>query len=258
MENLIRASRAFYGAGIAGIGVQQFIYSGFRPMLLPFWPSSVPGHTIWAYIVGAVLILAGILIALSKARTIAIGLGIFFLLLFFVFHVYYQVFLNPYGFQLGLWTNPLKELAFSGGAFIVAASYPEEKFLVNNKLLFTLGRIFFAIMLITFGIAHFVYIDFVKVLVPGWIPEPVFWTYLAAVALIGTGVCFLLNIKLRLVGMLAGIMLLLWVILLHIPRAITYPDMQKGNEITSVFQALAFSGISFLIALLPGRGQNKR
>jgi uncharacterized membrane protein YphA (DoxX/SURF4 family) len=91
------------------------------------------------------------------------------------------------------------------------------------------------------------------VLIPAWIPGALFWTYFGAVALIGAGVCFLLNIKLRLIGILAGIMLLLWFIVLHIPRAIANPDMEKGNEITSVFQALAFSGISFLIALLPGR-----
>lgn len=258
MGNLIRASRAFYGVGIAGIGVQQFIYAGFRPMLLPFWPSSVPGHTVWAYIVGAVLILAGILIALSKARTVSIGLGIFFFLLFLCFHVYDQLVRNPHGFHLGLWTNALKELAFSGGAFIVAASFPEGKFLARNKLLFTLGRIFFGIMLIAFGIDHFLYTDFVAPLVPRWIPGEIFWTYFGAVALIGAGVCFLLNIKLRLIGILAGIMLLLWVIVLHIPRAIAYPDVEKGNELTSVFQALAFSGVSFLIALLPGRKQNKR
>ena len=103
MENLIRTSRAFYGAGIAGIGVQQFIYSGLRPMLLPFWPSSIPGQTTWAYVMGAVLILAGIIIAVSKgARMISIGLGVFFFLLFLVFHVYHQVFLNPHGFHLRL------------------------------------------------------------------------------------------------------------------------------------------------------------
>jgi uncharacterized membrane protein YphA (DoxX/SURF4 family) len=253
MENLIRASRVFYGAGIAGIGVQQFIYSGFRPMLLPFWPSSVPGESIWAYIVGAVLILAGICIALTKARTIAICLGIFFFLLFLFFHVYDQLFRNTYGFHLGLWTNGLKELAFAGGAIVVAASYPEEKFLARNKLLFTIGRIFFAIMLIAFGIDHFLYTDFVVPLVPSWIPGALFWTYFGAVALIGAGLSFLLNIKMRLVGILAGIMLLLWFIILHIPRAVAHPEMEKGNEITSVFQALAFSGISFLIALLPGR-----
>lgn len=249
MEKLIRAGRAFYGIGIAGIGIQHFIYSDFRPMILPFWPSAIPGPATWALVFGGILILSGAVIAFSKkARMVSIVLGVLFFLLFFCFHVYNQVFLSPYSFHFGSWTNPLKELAFSGGAFIMAASFPEEKSILSNKLLLILGRIFFAIMLIVFGIDHFLYVEFVAKLVPGWIPRSVFWTYFGAVALIGSGVCIMLNIKIKLVGFLLGLMLFLWFIILHIPRAIAYPDMEKGNELTSVFQALAFSGIAFLLS----------
>ena len=108
-------------------------------------------------------------------------------------------------------------------------------------------------MLIAFGIDHFLYTEFVATLVPGWIPVSVFWTYFGAVALIGSGVCIMLKIKIRLVGILLGIMLFLWFIMLHIPRAIVDPNTEKGNEITSVFQALAFSGIAFLLATLSSR-----
>jgi len=250
MQNLTKAGRAFYGIGIAGIGIQQFIYSEFRPMLLPYWSSFFPGQYIWAYITGALLILAGASIIFSKnARTVSILLGIFFFLLFLCFHVYYQLFLIPYDFHFGNWTNALKELAFSGGALVVASSFPETRLFISNKMLLTLGRIFFSIMLIVFGIDHFLYIDFVAPLVPNWIPGHIFWTYFGAVALIGSGVCIILKIKIRLVGMLLGSMLLLWFIILHIPRAIADPYAGKGNEITSVFQALAFSGIAFVIAI---------
>jgi uncharacterized membrane protein YphA (DoxX/SURF4 family) len=253
MQNLTKAGRAFYGTGIAGIGIQQFIYSEFRPMLLPYWSSFFPGQYIWAYITGALLILAGASIIFSKnARTVSILLGIFFFLLFLCFHIYYQLFLIPYDFHFGNWTNALKELAFSGGAFVVASSFPETRLFISNKMLLTLGRIFFSIMLIVFGIDHFLYIDFVAPLVPNWIPGHIFWTYFGAVALIGSGVCIILKIKIRLVGMLLGSMLLLWFIILHIPRAIADPLAEKGNEITSVFQALAFSGIAFVIAISAG------
>jgi uncharacterized membrane protein len=250
MENLIRAGRAFYGAGLAGIGVQHFIYADFRPMILPYWPSSIPGLATWAYITGAALIITAVLITFSKrARTVAIVLGILFFLLF-LFHAYYQLFLGPYSFHLGLWTNALKELAFSGGAFVVAASFADDESFADNKQLLTLGRIFFSIMLIAFGIDHFLYTEFVATLVPSWIPGQTFWTYFGAIALIGSGVCILLKIKIRLVSFLLGIMLLLWFVLLHIPRAIADPNLEKGNEITSVFQALAFSGIAFVATAL--------
>jgi len=257
MQNLIRAGRAFYGIGIAGIGVQQFIYSEFRPVLLAYWPSWVPAPAIWAYTVGTIFILTGAIISLSKkARIISILLGIFFFLLFLCSHVYYQLYLSPYDFHFGNWTNALKELAFSGGAFIMAASFPETRSFISNRALLIIGRIFFSIMLIIFGYDHFLYTKFVATLVPGWIPGHTFWTYVGAVALIGSGLCILLKIQIRLVGILSGIMLLIWFAILHIPRAIADPYSEKGNEITSVFQALAFSGIAFVIAVIAKARKN--
>src|SRR5438552_4278882 len=135
MKNLLRLGRCFYGIGIIGLGIQQFIYSNFRPVLLEYWPPSFPGVSVWAYIAGAVLILAGVFIIFSKrARIVSLALALFFFLLFVCFHVYYQVFLSPYDFHLGSWTNPLKELAFSGSALIMSVSFRAEKSSTGNKL----------------------------------------------------------------------------------------------------------------------------
>ncbi len=43
-------------------------------------------------------------------------------------------------------------------------------------------------------------------------------------------------------------MIFLWVILPHIPRAMA--DFHNANETTAVFEALAFSGIAFMLAAL--------
>jgi uncharacterized membrane protein YphA (DoxX/SURF4 family) len=260
MKNLLPLGRIFYGIGIIAIGVQHFIYSAFRPVILDYWPPSFRSVSIWAYITGAVLILAGAIIIFSKkARLVSFALGIFFLMLFICFHVYYQLFLSPYDFHLGNWTNPLKELAFSGGAFIMAASFPEKNSSAGNNLLLIVGRVFFSVMLICFGIDHFLYVEFVATLVPSWIPGHIFWTYFAAAALIGSGLCILFKIKIRLVSILLGIMLFIWFVILHIPRAIAAdPNTDKGNEMTSVFQALAFSGIAFVIASIYKDKMNRK
>jgi hypothetical protein len=42
----------------------------------------------------------------------------------------------------------------------------------------------------------------------------------------------------------------------HIPRAISHPFIDRGNEVSSVFDALAFSGTAFLIALTAGEKKN--
>ena len=82
-------------------------------------------------------------------------------------------------------------------------------------------------------------------LVPAWIPGHMFWTYFAGVALIAGGVGLLLPQTARLAAALSGVMIFLWVVLLHVPRAMAATDAQSRNEWTAVFEALAISGIGF-------------
>jgi uncharacterized membrane protein len=253
MKNLITAACAFYGIGVAGIGVQQFYYSDLRPVILPPWPTWMHAGVL-AYITGAALIAAGAMILIQKkVKTISLSLGTFFLLMFVLFHVPYLLFINENSPRhLGLWTDPLKELALSGGAFVFAGLFnrmtPGSYKASWLEKIIPAGRIFFSITMIAFGIDHFLYTDFVATLVPSWIPAHVFWTYFAGVALIGSGVAIIINFQLKMVGQLLALMLFLWFILLHIPRAIADPSSGYGNEITSVFEALAFSGIALAIA----------
>ncbi len=108
------------------------------------------------------------------------------------------------------------------------------------------GKYFFALLLVVFGIDHFLYVDMVKTLVPTWIPGDLFWTYLAAVALIGAGLAIFINFKPGMISLLLAAMLFIWLIVLHIPRALFAPATDNGNEWTSVFECLAFSGIAIL------------
>jgi uncharacterized membrane protein YphA (DoxX/SURF4 family) len=202
-----------------------------------------------AYLAGLALLIAGIFIMLGKKTgPIALWLGGFFLFLFLAFHTPYLLFINPNSPRhLGIWTNPLKEVALAGGAWVIAGSGP----LYQGSYWPRIGSIFFSIMLIAFGIDHFFYADFVATLVPTWIPGPFFWTYFAGIALIGSGAALILGVKTRQVALLLGIMLFLWVVMLHIPRALVAPATDQGNEITSVWEAMAFSGVAFVLYRLP-------
>jgi hypothetical protein len=152
---------------------------------------------------------------------------------------------------LAFWVNPLKELTLSGGAFLAAGSMVRENKVpqLENFLekLIPAGKYFFAVTMLIFGYSHFLYRDFVVTLVPNWIPWHLFWTYFAGVALMGGGLGIILNIKRRLAANLLGAAIFIWFIVLHTPRAIADPYSGNGNEITSVFEALSFSGVAFLI-----------
>jgi len=105
---------------------------------------------------------------------------------------------------------------------------------------FNLSRICLGLFLTISGVQHFLFGDFVKFLVPRWIPFDSFWTYAAGIALIASGLSLMANFKLNVIAQAAGWMVFLWLLVLHIPRAIAEPT---ANEITAVCEALAVSMI---------------
>jgi len=268
MQILVQAGRRAFAICLAGLAAQQFYYGDFRPLFVPAWPHPVPGQAILAYLASAALFAAALAIFFEKrGRTVSLILGGVFLLLVLFCHTPFEIWVDPYSKHIGVWTNALKELAFSGAAFVVAASFPPQSIILKANPLqgppiaqkppilvrllegfIPIGPVFFSITMIIFGIDHFLYTDFAMSLVPAWIPGSLFWTYFAAVALIGAGAGIILRIQLKPVAFLLGTMIFLWVIVLHIPRAAVASATDKGNELTSVFEALGFSGVAFVIA----------
>jgi uncharacterized membrane protein YphA (DoxX/SURF4 family) len=253
MKKLNRIGQVIFGISLIGFAVQQFIDSRFRPFLISEWPAWIPGMEIWAYLLSVILLFAGVcMITGWNGKVVSLYTGALLLLVLLFFHIPYR--LNHSPEILGAWTNDLKLLALSGSCFIAAAGFKHTT--DNNssltrflERLIPLGRIFFCLMLIVFGIDHFLYADFVKTLVPTWMPGGLFWTYFAAVALIGSGVAILFRIKTRLAALLLATMLFLWFAILHIPRGITFPYVEdNGNEVTSVLQCFGFGGVALIIA----------
>jgi uncharacterized membrane protein len=250
--SLVSIGRAFFALGIIGIGIEHFIFHEFIPVIVPAFPASMPGRSVWVYAVGALLVLGGLSILLNiRARTVAIALGAVLLILVLIGHI--PSVLAAYPKQLGSWTNAFKALTLCGGAWVAAGSLSRYSSARPSGLerFMTLGKYFLALTVVTFGIDHLLYTDFVATLVPAWIPGHYVWTYFAAGALILSGLAMILNIQSRLAALLLGVMIFLWFLMLHIPRAIADPTGQIGNEVTSVFEALAFSGIAFMLAALP-------
>ncbi|HEV3413191.1 MAG TPA: hypothetical protein VG101_11965 [Puia sp.] len=244
MEFLAKAGQWAFAICLIGLAGQQLYYSDLRPVFVPAWASPIPWHALLAYLFSIIMIGAATTLLLQKGtRSAMLLLGSLLLALVIFSYVPFELLVDPNGGQIGSWNNALKELMISGSAFIIAGiagAYP--------KLLIPMGCIFYSIMLVVFGIEHFLFAGFVKSLVPAWIPGDLFWTYFAGVALIGSGISIIFGIKVKLVGILLGIMVFIWFLILHIPRAVVAPVTDKGNEMSSVFESLGVSGIAFVIA----------
>jgi uncharacterized membrane protein len=251
-RNLFNVGRIFYGTAIAGLGVQTVYYHDFPYMLIPPHHSWIPALVVVTYIFGTLFILVGACIILKKRiGPIALLLGIVLILIFCFYFIPYEFIATSNYMHPGEWDNAEKELALSSGAFIIAGSYSKqnEKFLPRFlPKLVPFGVILFAIIITTFGIDHFLYAKDVADYIPSWIPNRLFWAYLAGTALFGSGAGIILKIKLQLMATLLGSMIFIWFIILHIPKAVASPFADMGSEVTSALLALAYSGIAFVIA----------
>jgi len=251
-RNLSNIGRIFYGIAIAETGFQTLYYNDFPYWLLPPNHALIPGFAVLAYIFGIMFILAGACIVFEKKmRPISLLFGGVLLFIFCFYYIPYVFVTSSNLMDFLEWENAGKELAIAGGALVVAGSLSgkNENPLMNLlEKLIPIGVILFSITIISFGILHFLYTNDVSTMIPSWIPYHIFWTYFAGTALIGSGIAIILKIKIRLIAALLGTMIFTWFIILHIPRVMASPVGDMGDEATSAFIALAYSGIAFVIA----------
>ena len=242
MGNLSNIGRIFYGLAIAALGFLTIYYTDFPYMLIPpkhFWMNS---HVIFVYISGALLILAGVCIVFRKYLVpVSLLLGSVLLLIFCFYFIPYEFMTSSRYMHFGAWENAAKELALSGGAFVIAGCYSSRK---ESPF----GTILFSLTIISFSIDHFLYAKEAQDYIPSWIPNHMFWIYFAGVALLGSGMGIILKIRPRLMAALLGTMIFIWVIILHFPKVVAAHISDQGGEVTSAFLALAYCGIAFVIS----------
>src|SRR6478735_3563993 len=227
MRNLFNIGRILYGLAMAGIGFQIIYYHDFPYWLLPPKHSWIPGLVIIAYIFGILFVLTGACIVFEKkTRTTSLLTGTVLLLIFCFYFIPYQFLSSSRYLHLLQWENAGKELAFCSGAFVIAGCYSEtneKTFYQSLGKLLPFGSILFSIPIISFGILHILYAKDVADYVPSWVPARLFWAYFCGAALIGSGLVIILKIKSGSAAALLGIMIFIWVIILHVPRVIVSP-----------------------------------
>ena len=89
--------------------------------------------------------------------------------------------------------------------------------MINLK---TIGRVFFAIPILVFGVQYLTYGRFVNGLppVPPWAPGGAVAAYLTGALLVATGVCILVNAKVRLSAAVLGTFCFVCAVTLHTMR----------------------------------------
>jgi uncharacterized membrane protein YphA (DoxX/SURF4 family) len=258
---LTRAGRIIFGICIGVFGLQYFIYKGYAGGLPPMPPWG-PGGLAGAYLIGAILVVAGSAIAAGYRLPIfATALGAVF---FACLAIHFQK-LSLVIHDGSARTRAAEVVALGAIAWVIAGgsipgrgpeatgegAKPIPHSIPNGrpgglKIIEEVGRWLLGITLIIFGAQHFMYAAFVASLIPAWIPVHLFFTYLTGVGMIVAGISIATRIYSRVAGILLGSMFLFWVVFLHAPRIMA--QIRNGDEWTSGFIALAMGAGAFVVA----------
>jgi uncharacterized membrane protein len=236
------------GISLIAFGIQQCITGQLIAGRPPAWPSGMPGELIVSYITGVWLLFNGIAILINKKVKSLIPTAMFILLYCAAQNLFLVLWNSDIGASL---TNFGKGITLASGLLFITVTYTNEfnreqvsKPIDNFLVLFCFYCL--GLFLVVSGIQHFIFADFVKFLIPSWIPFPVFWTYAAGMALSLTGLSLITGFKRKLFSQWGSLMIFSWVIILHVPRA--FQDVSNQNEWTAVFEALTFSSLLFMIS----------
>lgn len=116
-----------------------------------------------------------------------------------------------------------------------------------------LANLCYAVPLAVFGTLHLFGPDFVKELVPRYMPGRMFWVYFVGCALIAAALSIATKIQVRWSGLLVGIMMLMFVAMLYLPGGLRQmhahiPWARSRITWTIVFRESSFGGAGLVLA----------
>lgn len=245
MNKFTRVAPYFYGAAIAAFGVIQLVTQNFLSSFLPV-PSNLPLRWLWMIVTSIVFILSGLMIVTGIRRQS--GLVVAGILLAIFLLALQLPLLLPDLHNGNNWAVVFEGVMLTSGAFIIAAEWPGEALSSRRwsrtvDVLAIIGHYLFALSLFVFSIQHIMYFDYILTLIPSWMPVRLLLNYLVIIGYILCGVSLTIGRKVGLATTFLGFMFLLWVLLLHLPRAVGKWNVE--SEWTSLFVALAVCGIAF-------------
>ncbi len=117
--------------------------------------------------------------------------------------------------------------------------------------LIALGCVFIAVSLAIFAPEHFRGPEFVRNMVPSWMPGRLFWAYFVGCALLAAATSLTARKFIRLSSTLLGLMFFLFVCLIYLPSALAHPKSRFAWAYA--LRDLSFAGGAWALAGLHSR-----
>jgi uncharacterized membrane protein len=140
-------------------------------------------------------------------------------------------------------------MCFAGLIYLVAGVFVLRKEFGAARgwdKLITLGCVFIAVPLAVFATEHFRGANFIKNMVPSWVPAHLFWAYFVGCALLAAATSLTVRKFVRLSSTLLGLMFFLFVCMIHIPNALAHPKDRFAWAVA--LRDLSFAGGAWALA----------
>jgi uncharacterized membrane protein len=253
LDKIVVLGPVFFAVPLAVFGTEHFTATTILAGMVPGW---LPGHMFWALFVGACLVAAALSIAAGKYSWLASALaGVLMLLFELLIHIP-NVVGNPH--TRIAWVVALREPAFAGGAFALAATQGDGWKPQARHAFATLARFLIAICIAFMGVQQCLHpelapgVPLLKA-TPQWVPAHSFWGYLIGAIYVVIAISLLLNKQVRLAATWLGLIILLLVLFLYLPIMIANPG-DIANGLNYVADTLLLCGA--VLALAATRDQN--
>jgi uncharacterized membrane protein len=148
-------------------------------------------------------------------------------------------------------------MCFAGLIYLVAGVFILRKEISAARgwdKLITLGWVFIAVPLAVFAPEHFRGPEFVRNMVPSWMPERSFWPYFVGCALLAAATSLTVRKFVRLTSTLLGLMFFLFVCMIYLPYALAHPKDRFAWAYA--LRDLSFAGGAWALAGLHSRASS--
>ncbi|MGA2848836.1 MAG: hypothetical protein ABSE46_07565 [Terracidiphilus sp.] len=141
------------------------------------------------------------------------------------------------------WLNCFAAVLFALGMFLTVRKSAKRTDALDRVIAF--GPFFFGWPLAVFGAQHIAFLSDVVKGVPAWMPGHLFWAVFVGIALIAAALSMTTGILAEMAGLGAGVMLLLFVLMIYVPNLIENP---RDLAVTQLLRDLSMSGGALALA----------
>ena len=219
MMRIASVGHVVFAATILGLGLLGLVQGEFGTFAQPI-PKSWPAREALDYLCSCICMASGLGLLWKRTAASAARLLLAYLLLCMLLFNMRLIILHPLVevvYQNWGQTGVMVAAAWVLYAWFATDWDRRHLGLATGDGGVRIARVFYGLSLIGFGFSHFAYLDNTTMLVPAWLPGPVFWAYFTGVAYLAAGAGILTGVFARLAASLSALQMGLFLPVVWVP-----------------------------------------